>query len=74
MQFALPCESAPRRRSGRRVRISAAAVDFGEIGAHCLDDGLDLARVDAPHAQEAELLPGAAGIVADDGGIVEFRW
>src|SRR5512139_890725 len=40
------------------------SLNFGKVGPHRLDDGDDLVRVDAPHAQVAELVPRAAGIVA----------
>ena len=47
-------------------------LHFGEIGAHGFDDGHDLVRVDAPHAQVAELAAGAAGVVADDFDVLQF--
>ena len=39
-------------------------VDLGEVGAHGLDDGLDLAGMNAPHAQVAEFEAAAAGVLA----------
>ncbi len=47
-------------------------LNFGKVGAHGLDDGANLVRVDAPHPQEAKFLPGTAGIFAHHVGIADF--
>ena len=70
MQFAGVLDRAPV--AGLRGKQDVGRVlDFGVVGLHRIDDGLDLRRVDRPHAQEAELGAGAIGIVV--GGVRIFQ-
>ena len=47
-------------------------LDFGKVGAHGFDDGQNLIWVDAPHAQIAEFVARAQGVVANGVEILEF--
>src|SRR5574343_288806 len=49
-----------------------SGLDLGKIGAHGFDDGQDLVRVNAPHAQVAEFGPGAQRIVTDVFDVLQF--
>ena len=42
---------------------------IGKIRLHGFDNGADLARVDAPHAQEAEVAPRLGSVVSDHGRV-----
>ena len=71
MQFAFVLDRPPCRILGGDQQYGGL-IDLGEIRAHRFDDGQYLVRVDAPHAQEAEFLPGAAGVLAHHIGIAYF--
>jgi hypothetical protein len=66
VQLAFPGWIGPQSAFCAASRMPAASVTSAKFRTHGFDDGLDLARMDAPHAQEAELLARAAGIVAYD--------
>ena len=71
MQFAVVLDRPPVLVLGGDQDFGSS-LDLGKIGAHRFDDGDDLVRVDAPHAQVAELVPRAAGIVPDVFDILQF--
>ena len=62
MQFAVVLDRAPILVLGGDQDVGRGLY-FGKIGAHGFDDGQDLVRMNAPHAQVAEFAAGAQRIV-----------
>ena len=72
MQLTMILNRAPIRLLGME-QDPGCVLDLGHVWFHGVDDGIDLRRIDAPHAQEAEFLACARGVAKYAVGIAQVE-